>query len=214
MVLRRPGRNRSWHRENPDILIMMIAVDQIIRGREQDKGDGTERKGMGPLKPATKGEWFCTQEQLSSFLFLSLSLHPPGFLLCGCSFFFFFSYLVGPFPPSPPTCRVLFWPLETLFLPFNGSLRWVSFIFQSCTFFSFKVCDQRLRSYISVVSKCSKLELLGVWALEAIPFSFFSCRILNHFFLPSALCCCDLAEAGKVGIQHQSLLFLFRLFFL
>uniref|UniRef100_A0A0A0LN23 Uncharacterized protein n=1 Tax=Cucumis sativus TaxID=3659 RepID=A0A0A0LN23_CUCSA len=54
MVLRRPGRNRNFNRENPDILIMMIAVDQIIRGCEQDKGDGTERKGMGPLKPATK----------------------------------------------------------------------------------------------------------------------------------------------------------------
>lgn len=63
MVLRRPGRNESFNRENPNILIMMIAVDQIIRGHEQDKGDDTERKGMGPLKPATKSKWFCTQEQ-------------------------------------------------------------------------------------------------------------------------------------------------------
>ncbi|KAA0060995.1 hypothetical protein E6C27_scaffold501G001300 [Cucumis melo var. makuwa] len=82
MVLRRPGRNRSFNRENPDILIMMIAVDQIIRGCEQDKGDGTERKGMGPLKPATKSEWFLHPKSYGLSPSLSCS-PPPGFLLCG-----------------------------------------------------------------------------------------------------------------------------------
>ncbi|CAK9312466.1 unnamed protein product [Citrullus colocynthis] len=100
MVLRRPGRNRSFNRENPDILIMMIAVDQIIRGCEQDKGDGTERKGMGTLKPATKSKWFLHPRAM-----VSLS-PPPGFLLCG--YFFLLSLFSGSissistFMQSPP----------------------------------------------------------------------------------------------------------------
>ncbi|KAG7029268.1 hypothetical protein SDJN02_07606, partial [Cucurbita argyrosperma subsp. argyrosperma] len=120
MVLRRLGRNRSFNRENPDILIMMIAVDQIIRGHEQDKGDGTERKGMGPLKPVTKSEWLCTQGQISlSPLSLLLSPHPLVFSCAAVASFYL--YLVGPFPPSPPSCRVLLWPLHSL-----SSFSWFS----------------------------------------------------------------------------------------
>ncbi|KAA8525174.1 hypothetical protein F0562_006962 [Nyssa sinensis] len=50
--------NRSLNRENPDILIMMIAEEQIVKGGEEDKGDQysemreREGGGMGPLKPA------------------------------------------------------------------------------------------------------------------------------------------------------------------
>lgn len=36
--------NRSLNRENPDILIMMIAGKQIIRGGEEDKRDQRERE--------------------------------------------------------------------------------------------------------------------------------------------------------------------------
>ncbi|KAF2304354.1 hypothetical protein GH714_030407 [Hevea brasiliensis] len=42
--------NRSLDRANPDILIVMIAVKQIMRGGEEDK----RREGMGPQKPATE----------------------------------------------------------------------------------------------------------------------------------------------------------------
>uniref|UniRef100_A0A6N2NFR9 Uncharacterized protein n=1 Tax=Salix viminalis TaxID=40686 RepID=A0A6N2NFR9_SALVM len=48
MVLRRPAMNRSCNRENPDILIVMIAEKQIMRG----DGDDKERETMGPQKPA------------------------------------------------------------------------------------------------------------------------------------------------------------------
>ncbi|KAJ6295671.1 hypothetical protein OIU78_023657 [Salix suchowensis] len=48
MALRRPAMNRSCNRENPDILIVMIAEKQIMRGDEDDK----ERETMGPQKPA------------------------------------------------------------------------------------------------------------------------------------------------------------------
>lgn len=54
MVLRRPGMNRSLNRENPDILIMMIAEQQIMRGSGEDKGEKREKEGMGPLKPVTQ----------------------------------------------------------------------------------------------------------------------------------------------------------------
>lgn len=51
MVLRRPAMNRRLHRENPDILIVIIAVRQKMKGGEDDK----ERVGrMGPQKPATE----------------------------------------------------------------------------------------------------------------------------------------------------------------
>lgn len=53
MFLRVPAMNRSLNRENPDILNMMIAGKQIIRGVEDDKRDQRERK-MGPVKPATQ----------------------------------------------------------------------------------------------------------------------------------------------------------------
>ncbi|CAK7353000.1 unnamed protein product [Dovyalis caffra] len=48
MLLRGPAMNRSCNRENPDILIVMIAEKQIMRGGEDDK----ERERMGPQKPA------------------------------------------------------------------------------------------------------------------------------------------------------------------
>ncbi|KAF1893509.1 hypothetical protein Lal_00001993 [Lupinus albus] len=55
MFLRHSAMNRSLNRENPDILIMMIAGKQIIRGGEEDKRDQREReKKMGPVKPATE----------------------------------------------------------------------------------------------------------------------------------------------------------------
>ena len=54
MVLRRPGMNRSLNRENPDILIMMIAEQQIMRGGGEDKGEKREKEGTGPLKPVTQ----------------------------------------------------------------------------------------------------------------------------------------------------------------
>lgn len=58
MVLRGPASNRSLNRENPDILIVMIAEEQIMRGGEEDIDDQRVRerssKGMGPLKPATE----------------------------------------------------------------------------------------------------------------------------------------------------------------
>ena len=54
-VLTRPGRNRSFNRENPDILITMTAVDQKISGREKDKGDGTERTWAISLKQRVSG---------------------------------------------------------------------------------------------------------------------------------------------------------------
>ncbi|KAM3710162.1 hypothetical protein ACB094_01G008900 [Castanea mollissima] len=54
MVLRRPGMNRSLNRENPDILIMMNAEQQIMRGGGEDKGEKREKEGMGPLKPVTQ----------------------------------------------------------------------------------------------------------------------------------------------------------------
>jgi len=46
--------NRSLNRENPDILIMMIAGQQIMRGVEEDKRDQRESQDMGPVKPATQ----------------------------------------------------------------------------------------------------------------------------------------------------------------
>ncbi|KAK7410134.1 hypothetical protein VNO78_00675 [Psophocarpus tetragonolobus] len=54
MFLSLPAMNRSFNRENPDILIMMIAGKQIIRGVEEDKADQRERPKMGPVKPATQ----------------------------------------------------------------------------------------------------------------------------------------------------------------
>ncbi|OMO86590.1 hypothetical protein COLO4_21045 [Corchorus olitorius] len=45
MELRGPGMNRSLNRENPDILIVMIAEKQKMRGCEEDKGNqGEERE--------------------------------------------------------------------------------------------------------------------------------------------------------------------------
>ncbi|CAJ1973528.1 unnamed protein product [Sphenostylis stenocarpa] len=54
MFLMVPAMNRSLNRENPDILIMMIAGKQIIRDVEEDKSDQREREYMGPVKPATQ----------------------------------------------------------------------------------------------------------------------------------------------------------------
>lgn len=61
--------NRSLNRENPDILIVMIAEQQMMRGGEEDKGGQSQREGMGPLKPATEMSGTAPR----SNVFLSLS---------------------------------------------------------------------------------------------------------------------------------------------
>ena len=79
MVLRRPAMNRSCNRENPDILIVMIAEKQIMRGGEDDK----ERETMGPQKPAREMSGTAPKSNLlphHSFFFLSLSI--PLFYSC------------------------------------------------------------------------------------------------------------------------------------
>ncbi|CAK9180003.1 unnamed protein product [Ilex paraguariensis] len=56
MKLRGPAMNRSLNRRNPDVLVVMIAEKQIMRGNEEDKGDQFSEmrdRGMGPLKAAT-----------------------------------------------------------------------------------------------------------------------------------------------------------------
>ncbi|WRX31800.1 hypothetical protein QQP08_024287 [Theobroma cacao] len=47
MVLRGPAVNRSLNRENPDILIVMIAEKQKMRCGEKDKADQRERERSG-----------------------------------------------------------------------------------------------------------------------------------------------------------------------
>jgi len=60
MFLRLPAMNRSFNRENPDILIMMIAGQQIIRGVEEDKRDQREPR-HGPSKACNTNECHCTK---------------------------------------------------------------------------------------------------------------------------------------------------------
>ncbi|GLT97283.1 hypothetical protein SLE2022_148560 [Rubroshorea leprosula] len=52
LSLRRPAMNRSFNRENPDILIVMIAEKQIMRVSEEDKGDQRD----GPSKACSRNE--------------------------------------------------------------------------------------------------------------------------------------------------------------
>lgn len=86
MELRGPGKNSGLNRENPDILIVMIAEKQIMRGGEEDKRDQNERERDGPSKACRGNKWHsatapcsnvCACISLSFFLFLSL--------LCVCS---------------------------------------------------------------------------------------------------------------------------------
>jgi hypothetical protein len=80
MWLRGPGMNRSLNRENPDILIVIIAEEQIMRGGGEDKGEKKRERveGMGPLKPATEMSDTvpkeCNVMCYSLSLFLSITL--------------------------------------------------------------------------------------------------------------------------------------------
>ncbi|KAL9400098.1 hypothetical protein Peur_009059 [Populus x canadensis] len=60
--------NRSCNRENPHILIVMIAEKQIMKGG----GDGKEREIMGPQKPAR--EMSDTAPEINLLPFFSLHL--------------------------------------------------------------------------------------------------------------------------------------------
>ncbi|KAF9662325.1 hypothetical protein SADUNF_Sadunf18G0041200 [Salix dunnii] len=70
MVLRRPAMNRSCNRENPDILIVMMAEKQLMRGDEDEK----ERETMGPRKPAR--EMSGTAPKKFSEVFVLFLQHP------------------------------------------------------------------------------------------------------------------------------------------
>lgn len=71
MVLRGPASNRSLNRENPDILIVMIAEEQIMRGGEADKGDQREKGGDGPSKACNRNKWHCAKRVMCFPLSLS-----------------------------------------------------------------------------------------------------------------------------------------------
>lgn len=110
--------NRSLNRENPDILIVMIAEkQQIIGGGEEDKRDQRERVELGPLKPATEMSDTAPYSNLFPFLsffllvfsfsysfvfFLPLLLPPPSFSITINNSFFFrlFSFFSGPIEPT------------------------------------------------------------------------------------------------------------------
>ena len=62
--------NRKWSRGNPDILIMMIAEKQIMRGGADDKGVQSEGRD-GPFKACNRNEWHCTLEYCVSFFLFS-----------------------------------------------------------------------------------------------------------------------------------------------
>lgn len=63
--------NRSLNRANPDILIAMIAVKQIMRGGDEDK----RMEEMGPQKPATEMSGTAPKSNLLPSLSLSLSVY-------------------------------------------------------------------------------------------------------------------------------------------
>ncbi|KAI5586257.1 hypothetical protein BDE02_06G201000 [Populus trichocarpa] len=69
--------NRSCNRENPHILIVMIAEKQIMKGG----GDGKGREIMGPQKPAREMSDTAPEINLLPFF----SLHVLFLLLCGSS---------------------------------------------------------------------------------------------------------------------------------
>jgi len=107
MFLRLPAMNRSLNRENPDILIMMIAGQQIIRGVEEDKRDQRESQDMGPVKPATQMSATAPNTNVftlllplpPSFLVLLFSASIP-FPLNLCLLFYFHSSPASPLPFS------------------------------------------------------------------------------------------------------------------
>ena len=89
--------NRSLNRENPDILIVIIAEEQIMRGGGEDKGEKKRERveGMGPLKPATEMSDTLPKECNVMCYSLSHSFYPsPCFahlvLLCGLSLYLLF----------------------------------------------------------------------------------------------------------------------------
>ncbi|KAL9339026.1 hypothetical protein Peur_068041 [Populus x canadensis] len=133
MVLRRPAMNRSCNRENPDILIVMIAEEQIMRGGEDDK----ERETMGPQKPAREMSGTAPKSNLlphHSFFFLSLSI--PLFYSCVALLSLSLSSLVSMKGSilciSPSHCGSFFWllgnPLSCFLVSFQNFL---SFIFNT-----------------------------------------------------------------------------------
>ncbi|WVZ19276.1 hypothetical protein V8G54_006598 [Vigna mungo] len=117
MFLRLPAMNRSLNRENPYILIMMIAGKQIIRGVEEDKRDQRESQDMGPVKPAT--QMSATAPNTDVF---TLLLHLPLFsasLPFPLNLWLFF---VFPFVSNIPTSFFILFSTLTHFFPFHALL--------------------------------------------------------------------------------------------
>lgn len=110
MFLRVPAMNRSLNRENPDILIMMIAGKQK---RDQIR----EREGEdGPSKACNSNECHCTKHS-SPLLSCLFSLFYLSLLIFGFFFHFPFNFNTGA-SPTP----FLTWTLNKHFLPFHGFL--------------------------------------------------------------------------------------------
>ncbi|KAH0969482.1 hypothetical protein GBA52_028663 [Prunus armeniaca] len=68
MGLRGPGKNSGLNRENPDILIVMIAEKQIMRGGEEDKRDQNERERDGPSKACRGNKWHSATAPCKGFV--------------------------------------------------------------------------------------------------------------------------------------------------
>ncbi|CAL8996123.1 unnamed protein product [Prunus brigantina] len=68
MELRGPGKNSGLNRENPDILIVMIAEKQIMRGGEEDKRDQNERERDGPSKACRGNKWHSATAPCKGFV--------------------------------------------------------------------------------------------------------------------------------------------------
>ncbi|KAK9273676.1 hypothetical protein L1049_018486 [Liquidambar formosana] len=95
MMLGTSAMNRSLNRENPDILFVMIAEKQIMRGerrtkeiREKERKE-RERERDGPFqKPATEMSGTAPPKAVVMFLSLYISIYIYLFLfllLCGSS---------------------------------------------------------------------------------------------------------------------------------
>ena len=91
--------NRSCNRENPHILIVMIAEKQIMKGG----GDGKEREIRGPQKPAREMSDTAPKINLLPFL----SLHVLVFIL------------VWLLSPQLESYRYISWPLRSFFWLFG-----------------------------------------------------------------------------------------------
>lgn len=148
--------NRSCNRENPHILIVMIAEKQIMKGG----GDGKGREIMGPQKPAREMSGTAPKSNLlphHSFFFLSLSI--PLFYSCVAllSLSLQFSLHEGVhFMHLPISLRKLFlafgYPLSCFLVSFQNFL---SFIFDThLCLWALKSCGEKdgrsLKIWISV----------------------------------------------------------------